>query len=267
MRSRKLNRTLEALHKGSRPGAGAADNRKSRDLEMELLSRHKHLYPPKERWKMILNPGTPLGRVLLTASLLIALGVVACAVPTTYEAEMGKSFSISLPAGTDMPAIKKSLDALRDAEVADEISVSVNELIGESPTVELMLWGGSVDEAEVKRILGDESEAFRKAEWDVTALEAPVESSLAGKMGHHLFNVDLSIDEGDVESARQQIIEQLAAQGLTGDVDIQYMEEDGQQKVEIRLTDVEVEDADMALGEGTLIELKTEIGVVEVEDE
>ncbi len=262
MRSRRLNRTLKALH-GSDSNRGTGDNRKSHDLESELLSRQTHLYPPKARWKMMLNPGTPLGRVLLTACLLVTLGVLACAVPTTYEAEMGKSFSISLPEGTQPPSIKKALSALEEAGVADEVSVSVNELRGGPTTVELMLWGGHVDEAEVKRIMGGESEAFSKAGWEVTALEGPVESSLGGKLGHQLFDVDLSISEGDVESARQQIIEQLAAQGLTGDVDIQYVNEDGKELVEIRLTDVEVDAAEVEVGEDGMIEMKTNITIDE----
>lgn len=210
---------------------------------------------------MIINPFTPAGRALLAAALVIALGVVACTVPTTYEAEMGKSFTIGLPPGTDMPSVEKALAALQDERVADEVNLSVTELAGSGPQMELMLWGDRVDEAKVRRILAAQNEAFAKASWEIAPLEGPVRSNLAGKLGHDIFNVDLLISEGDVESARRQIVEQLAAQGLKGNVDIQYSDgEDGRQNIEVRLTDVETDDPSKAPGEVGVIELKS--GVV-----
>jgi len=208
---------------------------------------------------MIFNPATPIGRATLAAGVMTLLVVVACAVPTTYEAELGKSFNISLPEGTEMPAIDQALRSLDEAGVAEEVSVSVSERIGEPPTVNLMLWGTNVNEAEVRRVLGRQDAAFNKATWEVTPLEGSVESNYASKLGHDLFNIDLSIDEGDVESAREQIMEQLAAQGFTGNVDIQTSSENGQEMVKIMLSDVEMSDPEKAAG-STLIEMKTEAG-------
>jgi hypothetical protein len=228
MRSRSLSDILTGLHRGGAPDPGARAR-----LEAELLSRHRGLYPRKVGWKMMLNPQWRTGRLVLAALAVVVLGVGACSIPTSYEDQVGRTFLVHVPDAAKAPGDAELLAFLKEHDLARDINVSRSVRDG-GADITMLLLRDSVSEDELIGMLQAEFPGLENALWEVDEVVGTVETSLAGALGHAIF--DIEAGSADPEEIRRQILEQLAAQGLTGDAAVEIQEDDGQQTVKIEVT-------------------------------
>jgi hypothetical protein len=183
---------------------------------------------------MLINPRWRAGRLVLAGVALFILGLGACTIPTEYEAKVGKTLAIHVPDGaTELPAPAGMLAFLEDAQVADDISVSISEQGTGEADIQLMLWNDRVSQAELVQILREQYPVLQKALFEVHEVEGTVRGSLAEKIGHDVFNIEVSGD--DIEEIRRQFYEQLAAQGFTGDAAIEIQEAGDETLIDITL--------------------------------
>lgn len=231
MRSRKLNQILADLHApksdpshGGRPEPGHRD-----ELEKQLLSRHRQLYPRKAGWKMLINPRWRTGRLVLASSALLVLGIAACTIPTEYEAEVGKNVSIHVPAGAgDLPAVGEMVEFLESTGVADEVSVSISEQSDGSADVWVMAWGQKVSRDDLINRMREQYPVLNRSLFEVQEMAGTVRGSLAQKLGHEVFEIEVHADT--IEEIRAQFLQQLAEQGFVGDANI-HMHDEGDERV------------------------------------
>jgi hypothetical protein len=236
MQSRKLDRILEGLHTleelHTRETTMNTDHEQR--LEAELLSRHERLYPHQEGWKMLFDPRVKAGRLVLTLVAVVALGIAACTVPTEYEADVGKTLDIHVAGSAKaLPSPNEMVALLDQADVADQVSVSISESPAGEADLHLMLWGQNVSSDRVIDLLRTQVPALAEALFSVDELQGTVRSSLAEKIGHDVFKIEVSGDTA--EEIRQQILTQMAAQGIQGDAVVEIHEEGDQQRVEIQV--------------------------------
>jgi hypothetical protein len=233
MRSRKLKRALGEYH-----GAGPEKRPEHRrSLEAELLARHGTLYPRKEAWKMILDPRMRSGRLVLASLFILLLGIGACSIPSSYEEEIGQAVQIRMSdsIAREAPDIDAVLAALEGVEGVT--NVSVNERISDAGVqVDIMLWGEDLDAEEMLALISQRFPELADAEIGITPLAGTVECNLGDRLMHEFFQFE--VEGGDAESIRQQILEQLAAQGHeNADVVVDVNEEDGQATIDIEITE------------------------------
>jgi hypothetical protein len=230
MRSRKLDPILRDLHEREPDMRPEHEQR----LENELLSRHEQLYGRNEGWKMLFNPQMRAGRLVLVGVALVALGIAACAVPTEYEADVGKSIDVAIPAGSaKSPELHDLQMYLTEADIADEVSVSVSESSDGSAHLYLMLWGQNISTNELLDQMRERFPALEGAQIDVQDVSGTVRGSWAQKIGHDVFKFEVS---GETEEEiREQFLAQLAAQGFEGDATIEVHDEGDERTIDITI--------------------------------
>lgn len=179
-------------------------------------------------------------RPALAVMILLALGIAACTVPTSYEVGMGQKLSISLPdkgATCDdlEPAIREIsgyLDALPGVEQA---GVAVRVMGGET-VIDLMIWGQDLAAGDLEADLRARFPLLADAEIATEELAGTVRGSLAQAFGHAAFG--LEVDADTAEEAREQILQQLAAQGFGGDAQVEVVDDaDGRRTIRVELSD------------------------------
>ena len=116
---------------------------------------------------------------------------------------------------------------------ADDISVSISEQVSGEMDINLLLWGSRISRDELTNRLRAEYPAFKTALFEVSELAGSVRGSLADKIGHEVFNIEVSGD--DLEEIRQQVLAQLAEQGFTGDATVELYEENGNTRIDITI--------------------------------
>jgi len=234
MRSKKLNQTLAALASEEMSAESRSNPKSIQSLEAELLSRHRRLYPRKAGWKMLINPRWRTGRLVLAGVALLILGIGACTIPTEYEAEVGKALAIHVPQGaSQLPEPSEMLAFLEGANLADEISVSISEQTTGEADIKLMLWNERVSEDELVQILRERYPVLQKALFEVHEMAGTVQGSLADKIGHDVFHIEVSGE--DSEEIRHQVLEYLAAQGFNGDAMVEIYEEGDETLIDITI--------------------------------
>lgn len=234
MRSRKLSEILAMIFRRD-PRLASGHRRR---LEAELLPRHRELFPRKVGWTMLINPHWRTGRLVLAALALLVLGIGACTIPTSYEAEMGTTLAIHVPKGADkLPSQSELLEFLRGAGPADDVSVSISRQENGDADLHLMMWGQNIAKEAVIERLQEAYPVFENALFEVHEHTGTVEGNLAEKIGHFVFQFELRDD--DVDAMRAQILHELQEQGINGDVDVQVHEEGDEQHIEIMMTEEE----------------------------
>jgi hypothetical protein len=231
MRSDSLHRTLSRLHRAG--GAPAGD----RTLEAELLARHAQLYPQRKGWIMSHLPRTRSARVLLLAGGLLALGIAACNAPTSYKADVGQALHIALDAqaaDAQQASIKEMVSSLDGVPGVQGVSVNERNINGEL-RIDVMMWGQGLDTEAIAAGLKQRFPFLANGSVTFEPLEGTVEGNWGDRLGHELF--EFRVDGTDEESIRQQIIEQLRAQGHEGPVDVDVQTEDGRTNIEVRVTE------------------------------
>jgi hypothetical protein len=210
-----------------------------RDAELDALTAaHARKYGRRPR---------RASRWLLGVGLATAAAVGACVVPIDYEAEMGQRLAFTMPAeqmsDLDIEAIARFIEEEHDPEeirimghaeamhdsdtgeehVIQEVRVEI-EAVGEHLEADA-LWDDLVHE------FPELADARREDE----ALHGLVHGTLGGRLSHRWL--DVTIDRDGVEAAKRQLIDRLAAQGVTGTPEVEIIDEDlgGMRRREVRV--------------------------------
>jgi hypothetical protein len=214
-----------------------------RDAELDTLARlHAQMYDGRARRAPRGGP-----RWLLAVGLATAAAVGACVVPIDYEAEMGQrlAFTMSSEQMTelDMQAIARFIEEEHDPEEIRimghaEMHQSAddgNEHVEQEVRVEIEAVGEHLEADALWDDLVHEFPVLADARREDEALHGIVHGTLGGRLSHRWL--DVTIDRDGVEAAKRQLIEELAAQGVTGTPEIEIIDEDlgGMRRREVRV--------------------------------
>ena len=243
MRNRDLDRMLREAHAAPpRPDDPDRDG-----LRTRLVAEHRRAHPHNQRWKIMTH--RIWFRPAVALLMIAALGVAACTTPTEYEVPMGQQLTLAFA------------DAAKDgaAAVVDEVAawietrpgvegvmVGLEEMAGGPLTGHLTVWGQSLDGDRLSADLAARFPDLAGASVSVKPLEGTVEGSLADAMGHAVFGLEVSGETA--EEVRAEILAQLAAQGFSGDAQVEVIDTDGQRTINVELNDVQTTD-----GEGDIV--------------
>ena len=221
---RSLGRVLGSVRK-PRPEHKAA-------LEEKLLAEFQKLHPKEEKYTM---KRFGMRKALLVAAALMMVGVAACAAPADIEVDVGRRISIELAAGAEPPADPEAIvNVIRGNGSTAQVDFRMMMQNGKR-TFDIEVWGNGLSKAPFADEIRAAVPELAKAEIREEVLEANVHGTLGEKLGHDWLNLDV-IDENDVEAAKEQVMKQLAARGVTGKVDVDVQNEgDGKRKVKVRV--------------------------------
>lgn len=185
-------------------------------LEQKLLEDFEKRHPREENYKM---KKFGMRKVLVVAAALMMLGIAACAAPADIEVDVGKRISIELPEGAPPPADPEAImNVVQGSEKAAQVDMRLQMKNGKG-VLEIEMWGTGFSSAPLADKIRAAAPELAKAQIREEMLEGKVHGTLGEKLGHDLLNLDV-LDESDVEVAKQQIMKQLAEQGVTGKVDV-----------------------------------------------
>lgn len=195
-------------------------------------------------------------RPALAVMILLALGIAACTVPTSYEVGMGQKLAIKLPAsvakdgGLEQP-LQEITDYLDTLPGVEQAGVAVR-IMGGEVSLELMVWGQDLAADDLAGDLRARFPLLAEAEITSEELSGTVRGSLAEAFGHTAIGLEVSGETA--EEVREQILAQLAAQGFGGDAQVEVVDgEDGQRRVRIELHDTCIADS---AGNKVVVEMK-----------
>ena len=107
----------------------------------------------------------------------------------------------------------------------EDVSVSINEIIGEGPTYHCMVWGDRLDEAALSRALCQDFAQLDAGDIHLETMGGTVESTLGKRLACQVINIEL-LDAEDEAEIQRQFMEQLAAQGFEGHVETTFEMQD-----------------------------------------
>lgn len=199
-----------------------------------------------------------LRRVALIGAAAVIAGAAACVAPAELDVDVGRSVEVRYDASAvalEPSAVADAIKAAAGVKDEGEAAARTGEGEGERARSEINLrvlrrgdavevraevWGTSLPEGPLADEIQKSLPALKGAEIKEEHLHGKVRGTLGEKLGHDLFNIDV-LDETDVATARRQVMEQLAAQGVEGKVDVQIEGDGTRRKVKVR---VEQEDCD-----------------------
>lgn len=226
-----LRRVLGA--QAPRPAGGHRDR-----LETQLLDAYRDRYPHHRRWLMLLNPWNRAARFALAGLAVALLGVGACTTSTTTEVEMGQKVTIAMAAkaDVDLPTLQTQLNDFFHAQPGLEgVNLNVQMRDGQT-TLDVMVWGQGLDGAALEAGLRDQVPALAGATVTVTPLTGTVRENLLSHLGHEYLGVELEVKGQTADEIRAQILQQLAAQGIDGDAQVQVEDlPDGRRQVKVEV--------------------------------
>jgi hypothetical protein len=239
MRGDRLNRNLDRLY---RQPAGDLPQRQA--LEEELLHRYRQTHPRHRRWLMLLNPWNKTARFAVVGLALMLLTVGACTTETSTQIEAGQqghiSFKMSEMAGEKSLTrdhVQAITDFVTQQASVEQVDISVNEMIDEEGNVEmgleLMIWGEGLDAEALTMALQEDFPLLAGADISFEPLSTTITESLFDRFGRQIFNIET--EGGSPEEIRAQILQQLAAEGFTGDAQVEVINGDGTQEIKIML--------------------------------
>ncbi|HRI63749.1 MAG TPA: hypothetical protein PK156_05910 [Polyangium sp.] len=221
---RSLGRTLEPSTK-PRPEHRAA-------LEQKLLAEFEKRHPREESYKM---KKFGMRKMLLVAAAAMMLGIAACAAPADIEVDVGKRVTIEMAEGAKPPADPEAIvDIVRGSGSTAQVDLRLVMENGK-PKLQIEVWGNGLSKEVVAEKIRKTVPELANAQIREEVLEGKVHGTLGEKLGHDLLNMDV-IDEEDVELAKEQVMKQLAEQGVTGKVDVDVQNDGpGKRKVRVRV--------------------------------
>ncbi len=215
-----------------RPGAGHRAQ-----LESRLLDTYRRRYPRHRRWLMLLNPWNRVARLAMAGLAVALIGVGACSTSTTTEVEMGQKLTIGLQdkADVDISTLNGELNRFFGAQPGvDGVSFNVQVVDG-SATLEIMAWGQDLDAAALEAALRKDVPLLAGATVRTEPLSGSVRENLLSHLGHTVLGLEVSGETAD--EIRVQILQQMAAQGVTGDAQVQVEElPDGRRQIKVEVT-------------------------------
>lgn len=207
-------------------------------LEQKLLEDFEKRHPLEENYKM---KKFGMRKALVVAAAVMLLGIAACAAPAEFEVDVGKRISIELPEGAPPPANPEAIvNAVQEKEKTAQVEVRLQMKNGQG-VLQIEMWGHGLSKEPVADKIRAAAPELVKAQIHEEMLEAKVRGTLGEKLGHDLLDLDV-VDENDVEVAKEQILKQLAEQGVTGKVDVDVQNDGpGKRRVKVRVEQEECE--------------------------
>jgi hypothetical protein len=239
MRGDRLNRNLDRLY---RQPAGDLPQRQA--LEEELLHRYRQTHPRHRRWLMLLNPWNKTARFAVVGLALMLLAVGACTTETSTQIQAGQQGHIALKMSgssadksLEFEAQEQITDFISSQPGVEELNVSVREFIDDAGTVtadiSLMIWGENLDAEALSAAIQAEFPHLDAADISFEPLSTTITESLFDRFGRQVFNIET--EGSSAEEIRTQILQQLAAEGFTGDAQVEVINGDGTQEIKIML--------------------------------
>ncbi len=218
MRSVDLKRILRDLN--ARPTRAAVGRD---ELSERLAARHATMTETRRSPFMNILLQKPVLAVLVIA----VIGVGACTVPTETEVEMGQRLTYTLsPGDNTYDQATKLLDQVSDIDKyiasypgVESLGVSINEIDGGPVSVDLIVWGTGFDAGTLQSNLARRWPVLTGTKLEATELTGTVKTSLAEKIGHNLFEIDVL--DGTSEEMQAQILEQIYESGFDGEANVQ----------------------------------------------
>jgi len=226
MRPDRLERILRDL--AARPTRDAARGRA--ELEAELLARHDRTMSRERGWHMIF-----LKRPVYVVLILAVMGIGACTVPTETEVEVGQRLTYTLAGDIDSEELQMMTQFALTQPGIDDVSVSIHERDDGPTIVDLVIWGRSVDVVNMAGRISASFPAVAGAHLESQELTTDVPTSLAEKLGHDLFHIEI-VAEGTDEEMRAQILQQVYESGFTGDAQVDIVIENGVATIGLEMT-------------------------------
>lgn len=166
----------------------------------------------------------------------------ACVIPVEYAMPLGQRVDISLDASlheeVDPQLLSRFVEAQYDAErIEIHVSMSKHGDGDGAPQgqmqITIMAFGADDIPDELAEDLVDAFPALEQAQVDHEAVAGTVQGTLGGKLGHAWL--DVVIDAHGVEEARRRLMADLVARGLSGDAQIEIVDEPGRREVKVRV--------------------------------
>jgi hypothetical protein len=179
---------------------------------------------------------TVLFRTAVAAGLLAAVGAGASQVPATYQAEVGKRIEIQLPEAPPPGAIEAAVKAIESGAHAGkreiQVRVRVTSEAGAAALVRIDAFGDTIGMDGIPAAIRSAAPAFANAGITVQPVDGKVDGDVATLIGNKVLGDRLS--DSQVEEAVRQ---NLAAEGVRGDVhvDVKSDDSDGKVRREIRV--------------------------------
>lgn len=218
----------ERLRRVARPPILPGDAHRDA-LETELADRHG-----RERKEHAVY--TILFRSAVAAGLLAAVGAGASQVPATYQAEVGKRIEIRTPEapppGTVEAAVRSIESSAASGKREIQVRVRVTREPGKGALVRIDAFGDTIGMDGIPEAIRKAVPALANAEISVQPVEGSVKGDLGGLVGNKVLGERL----GDAQ-LEQAVRDQLAAEGVKGDVDVNVTtnEADGKVRREVRV--------------------------------
>jgi hypothetical protein len=210
----------EELEKVFEPASAPRPEHRA-ELETKLLAQFDSQVPNSRR--QTVEKKRVLRKMAFGAAIAAVLGVAACAAPMDVDVIVGRSVTVTYPGTDTMPEPRAVAQAIESSMKPDQIDVRVQR-VNDEVTVQVEAWGEDLGEPLAGK-LQKALPALASAKITETPLSGKVESTLGKKIGHDLFDLDIT-DDDDVEVVRQKILDHLAAQGVEGQVNVE-VEGDG----------------------------------------
>ena len=184
------------------------------------------------------RPSRAWMRYATAAACLLCL-VTATQVPAGYEVEVGRSVSLSLPAGSPLPEqlAERVAEALRTRE-ARVVDVSVRRRFvkdGEGPQrVRVDVWGERLAPDDQVRERLQALPGLRGVPVRLERLEGRVHDTLLGALSRRLFRSATTPEAR--EAARQRLIEELRrVEGPGADVEVDVEGAGGKHRIRVKV--------------------------------
>lgn len=197
-------------------------------LEARLLEQFDRVHPEfKER-----SMKRTVRRVAFGAAAIAGLGVLACGAPAEVGVLVGTRLSLTLPEGAEMPDADALAALAGKGGTVRGVEARVQRKESKT-TLELTLWGDGFPGGPMAARLVQAFPALTGADIREEPLEAKVRVSMAQKIGHDWFERELA--SGDVEGAKQRLIDEIRAhEGADAKVDVEVTE-DGEGRHEVKV--------------------------------
>lgn len=190
---------------------------------------------PRRPWLRWLAP-------ILGAGALVG----ACALPASYEVDLGVGLHLDFAAGEEPPVhamaefCKSELGA---KDITVEMSISKRGEAGAEEAFEgqmdLELWGPGLEPGEVVTALEAAFPELEDAPFASERLEGRVRTNLGGKLLHEYF--DRVADEEDLELAKSAVLAELRARGVEGEVDVDVSVDGDRRELRIGVRQIEMD--------------------------
>ena len=210
-------------------------------LEADLVARYRLRYPHERRWLNLLNPWTGLARFAAVGLVVLVLGAGACTTETTTEVALGQRLQVGLKVDGDPARFaggEALVDWVRARPGTEEANVNAEmDLENEQPLVALdvLVWNVDLDGAQLVADLRAAFPALVVAGVTVTNLNTTITESWADRLGRTIFRIETG--GGEPEEMRRRILEQFAAQGIPGEVQVDVRGDGDRPAIKVILTE------------------------------